>query len=164
MALEPPRIPDGLGAALVLEALGRRRRVRLDFRGGSMEPWLRAGDRILVGPAPAALRPGDVVLYRSRGVFVAHRVLRAGPREVEVKGDFTARGAQRLPRAEVLGLVLVREREGAAVDLRSPLWLSAGRVASRLSPWAVRLALALPKPARRAARGLATAFLDTFLR
>jgi hypothetical protein len=140
--------------ALVLEALARGRTVRLGFGGGSMSPLLAPGDSIRVGPIRGAPRRGDIVLYLSGDVFVAHRVLRAprggAPDAYLVKGDFTEKGAESLPRDRILGLVLARERRGRRLDLRSGAQRAFGLLASAASPWAVRSGLLLPRPVRRA--------------
>jgi len=138
---------------MILEALARRKAVRLAFEGNSMNPLLEAGDVILVGAPSRFPRPGDVVLYLSGGVFVAHRVIRrrrAGEAaSVQVKGDFTPGGLENLPVGRVLGVVLSRQRGGHTLDLRSRRMLTLGRVIARLSPWAVRLGMSLPRPLRR---------------
>jgi hypothetical protein len=150
----PPAGAEALVRSLVLEALSRGKAVRMKFGGGSMSPLLVPGDVIRVGPRPAVLEPGDIVLYRSSGRFVAHRVLRrirsGGAERVLVKGDFTAGGAEALPPGSVLGVVLAREREGRPADLRTRASRALGLLAARVSPWAVRVGLLLPRPVRKA--------------
>ncbi|MHC4598412.1 MAG: S24/S26 family peptidase [Planctomycetota bacterium] len=150
--------PQSAARSLTLEALAVGKAVRLGFGGGSMSPLLRPGDAIRVGAPPARLRAGDVVLYLSGDVLVAHRVIRApagrGGSPLLVKGDFTAGGAEFLPRSRVLGLVLSRERNGEALDLRSPPYLFLGRCLALASPWAVGLGLLLPRPVRRGLKRL----------
>jgi hypothetical protein len=119
-----------------------------------MSPLLAPGDAIRVGPVREAPERGDIVLYLSGGAFVAHRVLHAprpgAPGAYLVKGDFTAGGAEALPRDRILGLVLARERRGRSLDLRSRALRTLGLLASAASPWAVRSGLLLPRPLRRA--------------
>jgi hypothetical protein len=145
-----------IGRSMILEALKRRRQVRLAFDGTSMHPLLEPGDVIVVEAPNRTPRAGDVVLYLSGDRFVAHRVVRSarsnGAPAVTVKGDFTPGGEEVLSLERVLGLVLARERNGGSLDLRSPLMLSMGRVLARLSPWAVRSGMMLPGPVRRSIR------------
>ena len=149
---------------MALEALARGKAVRLGFMGGSMSPLLRPGDAIRVGPPPARLRAGDIVIYISGDVLVAHRVIRSpagsGRSPLMVKGDFTAGRAEPLPRSRALGLVLSRERNGEALDLRTPFHLLLGRFLALTSPWALALGFALPRPVRRAMRRVLFRFFN----
>jgi hypothetical protein len=143
---------------MTLQALAVGKTVRLGFMGGSMSPLLRPGDAIRVGPAPSRLRAGDVVLYLSGEVLVAHRVIRTPSARsgspLRVKGDFAAGQAESLPRSRVLGLVLARDRNGERLDLRTPFHLFLGRCLALASPWAVGLGLLFPRPVRRGLKRL----------
>jgi signal peptidase len=57
---------------------------------GSMEPTLRPGDAVLDAPAPATVRPGEVVTFRAGsgpGSVVTHRVSSVSEGLVHTQGD-----------------------------------------------------------------------------
>lgn len=77
-------------SVLYLAALAVNRSV-VEVRGGSMEPSLWAGDRLLTVPAVRAwLRPGRVVVVvdpADPDHLVVKRIARTTPGRVEVLGD-----------------------------------------------------------------------------
>lgn len=101
-------------AALVV-ALGPLHLRLLDVQTNSMTPLFRAHDAVVVRPVnPVALRPGDIVSYRSAliaGQLVTHRVVTIDRlrQRLIVKGD-------RLPEADPpVPFTAVRGREVAVV-------------------------------------------------
>jgi signal peptidase I len=59
---------------------------------GSMRPLIEVGDRIFVKrTVPAEIKPRDVILFKSEGAFVTHRVLKIsevdGKQMIVQKGD-----------------------------------------------------------------------------
>ena len=55
---------------------------------GSMRPMIRPRrDSVLFVPKGSSLVPGDVVLYRSHGVAVMHRILKKGEGGYVIRGD-----------------------------------------------------------------------------
>jgi nickel-type superoxide dismutase maturation protease len=91
---------------------------RVTVEGGSMEPSLEAGDRLLFVRRPPwwPLRPGDVVAAadpRGTGRVLVKRVVSAGPTGVELVGDNPAastdsRAFGRVPRRSVWGVASYR--------------------------------------------------------
>lgn len=128
-----------------LERLIRGDTAVIEVEGGSMLPWLRSGDRVLVVPAHVAQR-GDVALVLVDGRWVLHRVVRRDAASVTTRGDFN-RGAD----AGGHGVRVV----GIAVDAARPdgrrRWFPRGRVGrawARVAPVA-RLGLRAFLVARR---------------
>ncbi len=74
--MHPGRRHEDLGPEgdlLVLDLLARGEAVVVTCAGGSMEPTVPRGAKVLVRPGAAA--PGDVALLRTRDGFVLHRIL-----------------------------------------------------------------------------------------
>ena len=97
----------------------------VEVRGGSMEPTLWPGDRLLTVPAPRwAVTPGRLVVVEDpaeAGHLVVKRVHAVDGDTVEVRGDATERSTDSrawgaLPSSAVRRLVLARWP-----DLRTPL-------------------------------------------
>ena len=90
-------------------------------RGYSMEPAIRDGERVLVGPAvPHGLRVGDVVKYRVGDELRMHRLVEilagdGGPRFV-LRGD-TGDLQDTVAPGDVIGRALAVERDGKPVAL-----------------------------------------------
>jgi hypothetical protein len=104
-----------------------------------MEPFIRDGDAVRVGPPGSRLRRGEVVLCRgAHGELLLHRVVRVGGLQVVTRGDAATGDDAPLPRSSVIG-------RAAAVAGRRPLHL---RFPFRLLP------VALPRRRRRAAAGV----------
>ena len=61
---------------LVTDLLKDGYKVSFSAPGHSMYPTIMANETVVVGPVePSAVRKGDIVLFRSNGSLVAHRVM-----------------------------------------------------------------------------------------
>lgn len=105
------------------EALGKGRIARLAPIGGSMYPFIRSGEAVLIDRASGrGLRYGDIVLYcNNEGKVFIHRivgVLRSGG-DVRfiVKGDAAARPDNVVRDHEVLGRVVAVEKGNRTVNI-----------------------------------------------
>jgi signal peptidase I len=146
----------------ILDAvLSRGAPVRFQARGFSMHPAIRDLDVVTVSPLPArGLRAGDVIAFRqpASGALVLHRILRAGPEGLLVRGDNLPSPDGLVPPAEVIGLVTLAER-GGAVAYRA--------TDTDAAPMAVLMLLRLRwalRTARRRAGELANASRKAWLR
>ncbi len=114
------------------ELLDRGHRVRFRAEGGSMHPAIRGGDAIVVEPvAPADIRTGDVVLYRTAERVIAHRVIGVdagiGASPVfTLRGDAAGSAEEPVESHQVLGRVAAVERKGWGARLRDLLGASFG--------------------------------------
>jgi hypothetical protein len=140
-----PASHDALGA----QSLRRGNALRLRARGGSMLPFLRDGDVLVVRPAAAAeVRVGDVICYEPpAGGLCLHRVIARRDSSLVARGDALAY-VDIVPETAVLGVLAARERGGrrVALDTRAARWR--GRVIARTAPLIARLL-----PVARALRG-----------
>jgi signal peptidase I len=128
-----------LRVELLAEALRVSGEARVRVHGGSMWPWVRGGDVLIVRRASLrALRRGDIVLYARDARLFAHRLLRlrrsAGGRAVLItKGDTLAHTDAPISAEEFLGRVEAVERNGRIVSLRSLPAALLGRLAARFT-------------------------------
>ena len=92
LKLEGEKLPRGwVDAAVDLMSEAGRKGTFL-VQGVSMEPTLRAGDRVAIEFAPADPRPGDLLLFHQADYLAVHRLLgRArlpgGGRGYRTRGD-----------------------------------------------------------------------------
>jgi len=137
MGLEPGRF-------LIMSAEILRQGQDLHCRtlGSSMFPLIPYRSLIHVEPVtPDQLRPGDVILYRSGEVLVAHRLLRketeTGTPVLITRGDaFPWRATERLAPEQVLGKVVTIEwRGGPKLRIDRNPGRRLGILLAKFSPW-----------------------------
>ena len=112
----------------------------LPVRGGSMRPTLREGDRVRLVPATASdVRVGDIVVRAGASGPVIHRLVGWWPSEggsrILTKGDDVARLDPPDWRAEVVGRVVARVRDGRVrrLDGAGTRFCGHGRAAASLA-------------------------------
>jgi len=135
---------DAAFVDVVSDLLRRGHSVRFRAKGGSMHPTIREGEAITVAPArPAAIRRGDVILYRvGRGV-IAHRVARVAQKPDGAlvfisRGDASQSGDEPVEQLAILGRVVAVERGGRALNpaaLRARALANSRAIAARLLRW-----------------------------
>jgi len=105
--------------------------VRFRAPGTSMHPTIRHDDLITVVPtAPRKLKRGDIILYRFRGGFIAHRIVDIEERNgfglsFILRGDASTTCDLPVEPEQVLGKVVCLERDHRIIDpysLRVRLW------------------------------------------
>lgn len=125
-----------------------------------MRGTLAEGDGVRIAAvAYAALRPGDVVAYRSSGQVVVHRIVGRRNGQWLTQGDGNwRRDASPLPPDRYVGAVASRERNGMATavvggsaGLRRAAWLHAAAFVR----WSLLAALAPAYRLLRASRAVA---------
>ena len=115
----------GIYHDMVREELEKGIAMRFKAQGGSMSPFIVAGDTVTVEPADTReLRVGDVVLFQSGDLAVVHRMLyryvRGGTVYLLTKGDSVPQPDQPVPHTRLLGRVTAIERHGRRIDLDAP--------------------------------------------
>jgi hypothetical protein len=123
-----------------LRVVGSSDHHTLYFHGDSMRPFLREGDGLVVRPvAWDEIRIGDVVAYRAGDRLPARRVVWKGARHLVLWCEGWPARRFRAARADVLGVVVARARDGSRLDHRQPPWRQATRRAlARFLAWAPR--------------------------
>jgi hypothetical protein len=132
----------GVHDDLAIESLRAGNMLRVRAHGGSMLPFLRDGDVLVVRPIGArGVRIGDVLCYEPpSGGLCLHRVVARGERGFVTRGD-ALRYLEDVPETAVLGVVTARDRRGRTVALDT---LAAHRRARLIALGAPALARCLP--------------------
>ncbi|MBQ9413674.1 MAG: S24/S26 family peptidase [Clostridia bacterium] len=99
---------------LILDAFANGQTAVLPVTGVSMRPTLLPGDSVTLAAAdPAAIRRGDVVLYRRDShAFVLHRVVKAHKDTLTLCGDGQVALEKGLPRTAVIGKAIAGTHSG----------------------------------------------------
>jgi len=135
---------DELSAQLLSLGLG----VRFRAPGTSMHPTIRHGELITVEPvSPSELKRGDIILYRLRGNFIAHRLVKIQKRNggglvFLLRGDASINYDAPVKPEQILGKVVCLERDHLSIDpysLRVRIWrmfyLWLARIKRSVSQW-----------------------------
>ncbi len=134
------------------ELLDRDGQVITHVVGSSMLPLLRDRESIVLVEAVRLVPPkkGDVVLYKTNGVYILHRILRIRPDEYLIRGDNTWR-IEHVPKAAILATLtgFCRTPEGKMIPRNHP-----GYKLSRLLLPVIRMARRITGKARRVAVSL----------
>ncbi len=154
---------QGVFSTVVDSLLGDGLGVRFRARGNSMHPTVRDGECLIVAPVAATrVAIGDVLLCRTRGRPIAHRVLSIelatdGSQRFNLRGDAVVDYDQPVSADQVQGKVVAVEREGKLVSLE----VAGGRLGRFLLTSALRLRSAAPAAqARRLLAPLRRAYLS----
>ena len=94
-------IPNEIVFQEVESCLARGEEATIPFKGRSMEPYLKEGDRIRLAPA-GRVRRGDVVLFRYGGEHLLHRFLGRRRGRWEMRGD-ACRTSERVSSEDIVG-------------------------------------------------------------
>lgn len=134
------RPDDAVSARLLREALlPKGRRAVLTVSSGSMEPTLKAGDKVIVeGAEISSLRFGDIVVYESplAGLIVHRLVWKVPPmrtaKRIYTKGDALPHLDRPFPSRGILGRVVEIDRgRGRKRVRRASTFLRWTQVAAR---------------------------------
>lgn len=135
-------------------ALERGQRVRLAVTGSSMAPFLRDGDVVELETIHSLPRKGDVILVQwTEDRYVLHRVLQSAGDTIFLRGDAKRQREGPFARRDVLGKVVLSDRDGRRLKLDGGPWRLAGLVWTRYGPLCLRL-WSLAGPARPIGKGL----------
>jgi signal peptidase I len=135
-------LPDPDFALLVAEKMRSQGSVYLRVSGGSMVPWIRAGDFVFVRQFDfARVAVGDVIVFRRNGLVVTHRAIRrvtATPNDATAsllvtKGDASDETDHPVSATEFLGRATRIHRGRHHIDLESFAQILLGRLLARFS-------------------------------
>lgn len=79
-------------------------KIKVDFAGTSMEPTLKTGYSIMLGP-PKDLKPGDVLVFRDGNLLVCHRMILMRKGMACLKGDGRMEPDRPVRKEEIIGKV-----------------------------------------------------------
>lgn len=144
-------IPNALLLGEVSALLAEGRKVKLRAKGGSMRPFIRGGEDILVLAPPTRLRTGDVVLAR-RGAdeYVLHRIVRMTAGRIVLAGDANLYLREECRPEDICGKAETLVRHGRQYSLASPSARLCARLWHGLLPfrrlgWKIRTMIAKTK-------------------
>lgn len=114
-------IANGLLLREVCTLLAEGRRVKLRAKGGSMRPFIRGGEDILVLSPPMQLRRGDIVLARkSADEYVVHRIVRMTRGCIVLAGDANLYLREECRPEDICGVAETLIRHGRQRSLTAP--------------------------------------------
>lgn len=126
-------LAGGPFSGLVAEILGKGSAVRLRAKGGSMAPFIKDGDVIVIAPLGGkAPRIGDVAAFVHPGLYrlAVHRIVAGTAEGFVMRGDNCGEPDGEVVAAAVLGRVASIERNGRMLRMGGSL---KRRVLARLS-------------------------------
>ena len=129
-----------LALDMLKEVIDRDVEIPLKTFGLSMRPSIRGGEWIVVRRAGAEeIRMGDVVIYQSGPVFVAHRVIRKRQQDdricFTVKGDAHLAAEGEIAAEEIVARVVAMKKADKMIDLNHPRWRLTNRLIALYSSW-----------------------------
>jgi signal peptidase I len=104
---------------LITELLQDGFKVNFRAPGHSMFPTILANETIRVEPIdPSTVRSGDIILYRTNGRLIAHRVIRIKIEALHfiMRGDAATVCDEPVTSDQILGKVVSIERNGRSID------------------------------------------------
>jgi hypothetical protein len=108
--------------------------------GHSMSPTIVDGERVLLGPPPAQLRRGMIVVVERDQTFAVHRLVRATPAAIQTKGDNRERLDAVISRTALVGRAIAKEHDGVTVTFVPTIRFGIAALARYLALEATRLA------------------------
>ena len=151
-----PTSPHQLFLEMSTELLECGHSVRFKAPGRSMQPTIKEGETITVDPiAPEEVKRGDIILYRTPGGVVAHRVVGIERKMSTqsssliphhlflLRGDAATTCDAPVAPDQVLGKVICVERDGRSINpycVRVKTLRLARLIASRIKRWLLQLA------------------------
>jgi signal peptidase len=105
--------------------------------GTSMFPLMQGGDRVLVALGHADIHVGDVIVFWQEGQLFVHRLIRIDRVATSItfltKGDSAPKFDPPVKREEIIGRVLVIQRESRQMSLDTTAWRVLGWSIAMLS-------------------------------
>lgn len=103
-----------------------------------MEPFMRTGDRIVLGPAgEGKVKKGSIVLAETEEGYVLHRIVRMRKGQIWLAGDANLVKREKIKKEKIRGVVYSISRNGKNVDMKS--WRRSVFLYKRnlLRPWRI---------------------------
>ena len=132
-------LPNQLFFEQVEAMLAEGREVQIRMKGHSMRPLLRSErDQVVLSPCtdPARLQPGDIVLFRTYGRHILHRIVSRDGDRLTLAGDGNYRITEQCTTRDVAGVATRAIRaSGRTVSFDSPGWRLRSRLWLSIPPW-----------------------------
>lgn len=102
----------------VLSYLRQGKGVFIPIKGGSMRPFLREGDKVLLKSIdPNALSRGMIVLAKMDGKWLLHRVVRLGEGHVSLAGDANVAIHETIVYSDIKAVATALQRDNKEYNL-----------------------------------------------
>jgi len=108
----------------VIESLRHQQMCRFKVTGRCMNPLIQKGDWVTIEPflINQPPRQGDIVLINRRNDFAIHRLLKIMGNEVITRGDWSFSSDPPFNRDNILGKVIIIDKNQWKVLLSHPFW------------------------------------------
>lgn len=110
-------------------------------RGGSMSPFLKDGDKVLLAPyRETDLRVGRIILASVSGVYFLHRIIKVDKDIIHLAGDANLVQVETVYRQDIVGQVYKAYRKERELYIHSDVMIFCARIwfYSRSLRWIVR--------------------------
>lgn len=123
--------------------------VTIRVAGYSMRPILehRRDDVTLAKPNTDLLEPYDVLLFKTDGRYILHRLIAIDGEKLTFMGDGNLKGTESCTKADVVGIAVQFDRKGRKIDCNTRGFRLYGKIWHKLRP--VRRWLLLAYRAKR---------------
>ncbi len=107
--------------SLAEEITGKGKSFTFRAMGGSMSPFIRDGDTVLIAPVQGSISTGDVVLVKTgEGKAFLHRVVRKTEEGIITRGDSNMEIDGLFPEDRIIGRAVRVTGRGFNFHLRNP--------------------------------------------
>jgi len=131
----PPSVAEAVWTSWT--HLGRQPRMRMV--SGSMRPLIKVGDELHLELHPQTIYLGDVLIYRHRDQFIAHRLVdihQSGKKiQFILKGDAIAHFDPPLSRKQIIGRVICVQSTLGCANYNAKRWRRFNALIARFSKW-----------------------------
>jgi|SRR5690606_6430421 len=122
----------------VLDYLQQGKGVLIPIKGGSMRPFLKEGDKVLLKSiGPKFLSRGMIVLAKTNGKWLLHRIVRIDRTGISLAGDANVAIHEVVSHSDIRAVVSILKRDGREYNLNNK-WM-----------WCLGVAWYRTRPVRR---------------
>lgn len=105
--------PNAVFFQSVKEAMERGKRVKINVKGQSMQPFLHEGDQVVIQQVLGdAVRIGQIILAKCNSAYVLHRVVAIWAGKIYMAGDGNLVQVEKIAKSDVLALGVQGYRNG----------------------------------------------------
>lgn len=113
---------EGLDDIIIDMRLETSSTICLKIEGGSMRPLIKSGDVLGIKTEQHNIRQGSIILFRSSGRMIAHRVIKANNFIITTKGDASTFFDSPVQINKFIGSAIFIERDGRRINIDTKMW------------------------------------------
>ena len=117
--------------SLIETKIAEGKSVKFRVKGNSMYPFLRDGNDLVILEkcSTDSLKPMDVILFRYRGIYILHRIIKREGMRLLIQGDGVISAIEQCTVDDVIGKVVkVRRSSGKTISVDSWRWILLSRL------------------------------------